>query len=362
MMIKTKTILFILLFFPFALMANVSVLEQKIIEKVEAFANEHAVTGIAVAIIGRENHQKFTQIVARGTLSKKSPIPVNQYSEFRIGPVTQLFTAGALSYFVQEGQVTLNDPISKFLPKSMELPTYKGHEITLGDLATHTSGLPDLPYNLSSRASFSVSQMFRFLKNYELKRAPGTEYEYSNLGYAFLSNILMRISKRSFPDLVKQLLLDPLHLKDTSFTLSAEQKKRTLTGYEKGRGISPQEGEKIYSVFIGAGGLYSTTQNMLTFLSFNMGKETTSLNAILPIMQQPYHSFKSFQVGLGWKITSFNEEANLFSIEGLLFGFGSYLGMVPEADIGVMIMTSQSNLSVDHLGEELLQLLDQERS
>lgn len=343
-------------------MANVSVLEQKIIEKVEAFANEHAVTGIAVTIIGREGHQKFTQIVARGTLSKKSPIPVNQYSEFRIGPVTQLFTAGALAYFVQEGQVTLNDPISKFLPKSMELPTYKGQEITLGDLATHTSGLPDLPYNLSSRASFSVSQMFRFLKNYELKRAPGTEYEYSNLGYAFLSNILMRISKRSFPDLVKQLLLDPLHLKDTSFTLSTEQKKRTLTGYEKGRGISPLEGEKIYSVFIGAGGLYSTAHNMLTFLSFNMGKETTSLNAILPIMQQPYHSFKNFQVGLGWKVTSFNDEANLFSIEGLLFGFGSYLGMVPESDIGVMIMTSQGNLSVDHLGEELLQLLDQERS
>ncbi|MCB1075937.1 MAG: beta-lactamase family protein [Simkania sp.] len=362
MMMKTKTLLFFLLCLPLALLAKDSLLEQKLIEKIDAFANEHSVTGIAVAVIGRENHQKFTHIVARGTLSQKSPIPVNQYSEFRIGPVTQLFTAGTLAYFVQEGQVSLNDPISKFLPKSMDLPTYKGQEITLGDLATHTSGLPDLPYNLSSRASFSVSQMFRFLKNYELKRAPGTEYEYSNLGYAFLSNILMRISKRSFPDLVKQLLLDPLHLKDTTFTLTNEQKKRTLTGYEKGRGVSPLEGEKIYSVFIGAGGLHSTAHNMLTFLSFNMGKETTSLNAILPLMQQPYHAFNKFQVGLGWKITSFNAATNLFSIEGLLFGFASYLGMVPEADIGVMIMTSQGDLSVEQLGEEILQLLDQEKS
>jgi len=359
---KAKILFFVFFVSPIALCAKLSLLEQKVLDKVETYMEEHAVTGLAVAIIGRENHQKFHHLITKGHLSKKSPIPINQYSEFRIGPVTQLFTAGALAYFVQEGQVSLNDPISKFLPKSMELPTYKGQQITLGDLATHTSGLPDLPYNLSSRASFSVGQMFRFLKNFELKRAPGTEYEYSNLGYAFLSNILMRLSKRSFPDLVNQILLDPLHLKDTSFSLTAEQKKRAVTGYEKDRGISPLESEKIYSVFIGAGGLYSTAQNMLTWLSFNMGKETTSLNTILPIMQKSYHTFKKFRVGLGWEITSFNEAQDLFSIGGLLFGFGTYMGIVPDADIGVMIMTSQANLSVQPLGEEILEMLDKERS
>lgn len=362
MNIKAKTVFFFFSFFPLSLFADLSPLQQKVLSKVDSFIEEYGITSVVVAVIGRENHQKFQQLITKGNLSKKSSIPVNQYSEFRIGPLTQLFTAGALAYFVQEGQVSLDDPISKFLPKSIELPSYKGQEITLGDLATHTSGLPDLPYNLLSRASFNVSQMFRFLKHFELKRPPGTEYEYSNLGYAFLSNILMRISKRSFPDLVSQILLDPLHLNDTSFTLNVEQRKRVVIGYEKNRGVSPLESEKIYSVFIGSGGLYSTAQNMLTWLSFNMDKEATSLSAILPLMQYPYHSFKKFRAGLGWKIKSFHSDVDLFSIEGLLFGFGSYMGIVPEGDIGVVILANQSNIPIEQLGENILKLLDQERS
>ena len=361
MKLKIKPIIFILLFSPLALVAKLSPLEQKISDRVDTYMEEHEITGIAVAVIGRENHQKFQQLVTKGMLSKKSTIPINEYSEFRIGPLTQIFTASALAYFVQEGQVNLKDPISKFLPKSMDLPTYKGKEITLEDLATHTSGLPDLPYNLSSRASFSVGQMFRFLKNYDLKRLPGAEYEYSNLGYAFLSNILTRISKRAFPDLIRQLLLDPLHLKETAFSLNVDQKKRVVTGYEKKRGVSPLESEKIYSVFIGAGGMYSSPQNMLTWLSFNMGKETTSLSAILPIMQKPYHTFKTFQVGLGYTITPFKKGHDLYSIQGLLFGFGSYMGIVPDSDIGIAIMTSQGDLPVESLGEELLEMLDSSR-
>jgi len=357
MKMKAKILLFVFFLSPFFLCAELSPLQQKVVNKVETYMEQHSVVGVAVALIGRENHQKFHQIITKGALSEKSPIPINQYSEFRLGPLTQLFTASSLAYFVQEGQVSLNDPISKFLSKSMSVPTYNGMEITLGDLATHTSGLPDLPYNLSSRGSFNANQMFRFLKNYELKRAPGSEYEYSNLGYAFLANILMRLAKRSFPDLLSQLILDPLHLHETNFSFSAEQKKRAVTGYEKGRGISPLESEKIYSVFIGSGGLHSTAQNMLTWLSFNMGKETTSLNTILPIMQKSYHTFKKFRIGLGWHITPFDSNHDLFSIEGLLFGFGTYMGMVPDTDIGVVIMSSQGDLSPSPLGEEILELL-----
>nr|NGX51594.1 D-alanyl-D-alanine-carboxypeptidase/endopeptidase AmpH [Chlamydiota bacterium] len=313
--------------------------------------------GLSAAVIGRENLQKFQRVISTGNLSKKSPIPVNKYSEFRLGPITQIFTAALLAYYVKEGQVSLNDPVSKFLPKSMKVPTYKGRQITLGDLATHTSGLPDLPYTLSSRSSFSVAQMYRFLSKYELLREPATKYEYSYFGYAFLSNLLSRVAKNSFPDLNRQMLLLPLCMRDTIFTLSREQKSRLMTGYEEGRGISPLLSEKIYSVFIGAGGLYSTPQDMLTFLSFNLGKERTTLNGILSLMQTPYHTFKNFQVGLGWKIVSF-DGAQLFFIEGTLFGFATYMGIVPDRDFGVVILANQGDSPIDSLGEQLLNILN----
>lgn len=353
---KVKTLICSIFFFS---VAHGSI--QKDIEDfVGAFVDDHSITSMAVMAIGRENHQKFEKIVTKGTISIKSPIPVNEHSLFRIGPLTQLFTSAALAYFVQEGQVSLNDPISKFVPKSMTLPTYKGKEITLGDLATHTSGLPDMPYSLSSRSSYSVSQMYRFLSKYELKREPGTKYEYSNFGYALLANLLSRLSKRTFPDLIEKVIISPLNLKDTTFTLTQEQKIRLVTGYELGKGISPLLSEKIYSVFIGSGGLYSTPKDMLTFLSFNLRKERTSLNSVLPIMQAPYHWFKNFDVGLGWKIASFeNLEEPYYFLDGNLFGFGMYMGMIPGADMGVVILYNQGEFNPTPLAYDLLKAMNQ---
>lgn len=355
MILKTKTLICALLFFPFVLFGDI---QKDIEEKTEAYQQEHDITGIAVIAIGRENHQKFQHITTRGNLSLKSPIPVNAYAEFRLGPLTQIVTAGALAYLVQEGQVSLNDPVSKFLPKSMKIPTYKGKEITLEDLATHTSGLPDMPYSLTSRSSFSTSQMYRFLSKYELSRAPGTKYEYSNFGYAFLSNVLSRIARRPYPDLAAKLIMYPLELKDTVFTLSSEQKKRVATGYEDNRGMPPYLSEKVYSAFIGSGGIYSTPKDMLTFLSFNMGKEKTSLSAILPIMQTAYHSFKEFDMGLGWKISNFpNRLHNFFHLSGTLFGFGMYMGIIPDQDLGVVILMNNGDRDPGELGKEIIKTM-----
>ena len=362
MILKTKTLIFALIFFPsIFLFGKEGEIQEKIEALTEFFVEDHSITSISVVAIGRENHQKFEQIITKGNLSLKSLIPVNQHTEFRIGPITQLFTAGVLSYFVQEGQVSLNDPVSKFLPKSMTLPTYNGKEITLGDLATHTSGLPDMPYSLSSRSSFTISQMYRFLSKFELPREPGTKYEYSNFGYAFLVNLLSRLSKRVYPDLIEQVIVSPLNLKDTTFILTREQKSRLATGYELGKGISPLLNEKIYSVFIGSGCLYSSPKDMLTFLSFNMHKEKTSLNAILPIMQTPYHTFKNFQVGLGWKITSFaNLKEKLYLVEGNLFGFAMYMGMIPETDTGVVVLFNHGEFNPGPLAEDILKTMNRQ--
>jgi len=354
MILKTKTIIFLLT--PLFLFAD---MQNDLEEKVTTYFQENAPVGIAVMAIGRENHQKLEHTITKGNLSLKSPIPINPYTEFRIGPLTQVVAASVLAYMVQEGRVQLNDPISKFLPKSMKLPTYHGKEITIGDLATHTSGLPDMPYSLSSRSSFSISQMYRFLSKYELSKEPGSKYEYSNFGYAFLANILSRIAKKPYPYLVEEIITHPLGIKDTVFKLSFEQKKRIATGYEHGKGISPFLSEKIYSVFIGSGGLYSTPRDMMTFLSFNMRKEKTSLNAILPIMQATYHSFKHFDVGLAWKITPYHKtNSKLYYLDGTLFGFGMYMGFVPDKDIGVVILTTLGDYSPEHLAEQLLEIMD----
>src|SRR2546423_4461591 len=148
--------------------------------------------GIVVGLID----DKGTRIISYGKPSRESTKIVNGDSVFEIGSITKVFTAILLADMVERGEVSLNDPISKYLPKSVKTPTRDGREITLLDLATQTSGLPRLPGNMRPRdqnnpyADYTVEQMYEFLSGYTLTRDIGEKYEYSNFGVGLLGHIL----------------------------------------------------------------------------------------------------------------------------------------------------------------------------
>src|SRR5438105_10431416 len=108
---------------------------------------------------------------------------------FAIGSITKVFTALLLQDMIERGEMKLDDPVKKYLPDSVKMPAYQGKEITLLHLATHTSGLPGGPNNLSPKswrdpdqADYTVEQLYSFLSHDKLPRAPGIQEEYSNLG------------------------------------------------------------------------------------------------------------------------------------------------------------------------------------
>jgi serine-type D-Ala-D-Ala carboxypeptidase/endopeptidase len=80
-------------------------------------------------------------------MSKANNSTVNENTIFGIGSITKVFTTILLSDMVQEGLIKLNDPVDKYLPSNVKVPQYNGHKITVEDLATHTSGLPEFPPN-----------------------------------------------------------------------------------------------------------------------------------------------------------------------------------------------------------------------
>ena len=88
-----------------------------------------------------------TQFYSNGKMSKANYSTVNQNTIFAIGSNTKIFTTTLLAEMVQDGLIKLNDPIDKYLPSNVKVPQYYGHKITIEDLATHTSGLPEFPPN-----------------------------------------------------------------------------------------------------------------------------------------------------------------------------------------------------------------------
>ena len=126
--------------------------------------------GIVVGVI----EPKGRRVVAYGGLDKDDKRPLNGDTILEIGSATKVFTSLLLADMVQRGEVALADPIAKYVPKEVKVPERGDRQITLQDLATHTSGLPRLPGNLSPKdptnpyADYSVEQLYQFLSAYEL--------------------------------------------------------------------------------------------------------------------------------------------------------------------------------------------------
>lgn len=123
---------------------------------------------------------------------------------FEIGSITKTFTSVLLAYYVNEGKVKLNDPITRYLPDSVR--TNKAlSAVTLLTLSNHTSGLERMPGNLNIQPgdelnpykTYNKQQLFAFLKTCKLNNPPGQLYDYSNLGVGLLGTILSQVSGKT---------------------------------------------------------------------------------------------------------------------------------------------------------------------
>src|SRR5262249_5587122 len=117
------------------------------------------------------------------------------------------------------------------------IPAFGGRAITLVDLATHTSGLPRMPTNFTSPdpedpyATYDEGKMKAFLASYSLPRAPGTMYEYSNLGMSILGIALSARGGKPWETLIRERILDPLGMRDTRVEMTSDQSARFATGH-----------------------------------------------------------------------------------------------------------------------------------
>ena len=118
----------------------------------------------------------------------------------------------------------------RLAPPGMSLPIRGGREITLIDLVTHTSGLPDFPPNLGHRtahnpfAEYSEAKLESFLADYHLPRMPGATWDYSSLGVGLLGDLLARRENTDYESLVRGRIIAPLGMRDTAITLTADQR------------------------------------------------------------------------------------------------------------------------------------------
>ena len=239
------------------------------------------------------------------------------------------------------------------------MPERGGRQITLQDLATHTSGLPRLPPNLAPKdpanpyADYSVEQLYQFLSSYQLTRDIGSQYEYSNLGGGLLGHVLARRAGMDYETLVRSRICEPLGMKSTGITLSAGMKSRMAVGHD--RSLDAVENWDLPTL-AGAGGLRSTANDLLTFLAANLGYTKSPLAPAMAAMlatRRPT-DVPGLEIGLGWHILT-KDGREIIWHNGGTGGFRTFIAFDPKSRTGVVALSNTSTMTgVDDIGRHLL--------
>jgi len=314
---------------------------------VQEYIKHEVHSGKCASIVIGIISERGERILSYGEIQKGSNKEPDTSTIYGIGSITKLFTCSLLANMVESGKLSLNDPISKFLPDSVKTPSFNGKEITLYDLATHTSGLPTLPDNLAPLsidrpyADYSVEQLYRFLSHLELSREIGTRYEYSNIGVGLLGYILAQKSGVDYETLVHKCICEPLGLRSTGITIPVEFQSRVATPYTKdGHSVVDW---KFSTIFASSGALKSTVHDMLFFLAANIGLLHSRLSSTFELthLKHPENN-----IALGWHIWNEFGSTN-FGHSGSSIGYRSFIGFNKEKKIGVVVLSNSTDAVMD---------------
>jgi len=289
-----------------------------------------------------------------GKTALKEGTNVNENSVFEIGSISKVFTTILLADQVLKGNMALDDPISKYLPKGIKAPERNGKQIRLKDLASHTSGLPPMPDNFVATdpnnpfKEYKKEQIYEFLSSHELTRDIGASYKYSNLGMGLLGHILELQSGKTYEELVKEHIASVLGMADTGITLSPAMMARLAKGHAYGSEVSNWD----ITGLAGAGAIRSTASDMLKFLAANLNDADTPLAKAMKFSHKTAYKSKegNFENALGWH---FANEGTIVWHNGGTGGYRSFAGINKIDKSGVVVLTNCIE-SADDIGLHLL--------
>lgn len=337
-----------------------TVVENKIDFFIDSAANVYTKKGntqsLAIGII--KNEQLNTYFY--GETEKGNKVLPTSGTLYEIGSLSKIFTATLLADFVQNGTLSLDQPIIDFLPDSLKTnPSLQ--KITFKTLANHTSGLPRLPNNLDKTKAFDPNNpykdydkkyLFQYLATFKAERESGEKYEYSNLGYALLGEILTSLNKKSYNTAIQETIAKPLGLTSTTDALNPKTQYLPKVYNVKGEETKAWE----FQIFSAAGGLKSTVTDLLTFAKAQFKMPETQLeNAMALTRQFTYFLPPNTDIGLAWHMDLLDDITYCYHT-GATGGSSSFIAIAPDKKTAVVLLSNASE-SVEKTGISLFHFL-----
>jgi CubicO group peptidase (beta-lactamase class C family) len=277
-------------------------------------------------------------------------------SVFLLASITKPVTAAALMLLVEQGKVSLNDPVKLYLP---DFAGAERDKVLVRDLLTHTSGLPDmLPENIElRRAHAPLSEFVQRTYKTPLLYPPGTQFRYQSMGLLLAGQIVEKISGMHLRDYIKANIFEPLEMRNSALGLGGMRIEDTVHAW------TPPDLDAVDTERFGAnspywrdmghpwGGMHSTTSDLAKLLTVflnggSYGSKRVFSRATVEAMTSDWNQGLHAPWGLGWALgrsVAWNFFGDLVSPK--TFGHGGATGTVawadPETGVVCIILTDR---------------------
>ena len=334
-------------------------LGQTVSRHVQELLPDNNLGGVAVAL--RVNGK--TSFYNYGMADAARQQPITSDSIFNLASVGKVFATTLLADAVKRGELRLDDPVAKYVTELQQGGNIQ--EVTLGQIASHTSGLPREPgqYETWHRGKYTLPDFIRFLNDWQAdpQHEPGKQDIYSNLAMILLRLALERRFHEPFATLMKERITGPLGMDSTALQLSPALRARAVQGYGPlGRAIGqPGIGTSSNMDFAVAGQIFSSPRDMAVFLTANMGELPghRELQDAMAFAQQGVFTVNPrFTQGLAWQIVQ-RDDLTVIDKNGGLPVTSTYIGFAPAAKVGIVILENRGRQKATRVGRQILREL-----
>ena len=338
--------------------------EQIVAQNVQAILPENG-RGGGVAVAVRMNGKAEFFNYGFANLARNERVTAD--SIFNLGSVGKVFATTSLAEAVKQGQLSLDDPVAKYVTELQRGGDIR--RVTLGQLASHTSGLPRVPqqYEHWHRGNYTWPDFVRFLNSWKAgpNHEPGQQYLYSNAAMVLLRVALERRFNTRFAALMHDRITGPLGMSSTALPLPRDLLGRAVQGYNPmGRPIGRPGEESGVFEWPGAGQIYSSSRDMATFLAANMGElpDHRPMENAMALAQQPVFTLNAhLKLGLAWQNVS-GGNLRILDKNGGLNNTSTYIGFAPQPKLGVVILVNRGKQHATGIGRQILHALAQDQS
>ena len=288
---------------------------------------------------------------AYGMANREWSVPNTVDTKFRLGSITKQFTAALILQLEEKGKLSVGDPVSKYVTDCP--PAWE--KVTIHHLLSHTSGIPNFTsfpdYGKTKSLPVTATALVGRFRSEPLEFEPGAKWNYSNSGYVLLGYIIEKVTGKSYAEVLRANILDPLGMKDTGY----DDPKTIIPG--RASGYEPKDKGWRNADYIdmtvphAAGAMYSTVNDLLKWdQSFYGGPQILSAASKTKMFTAVKNNY-----AYGWGVEKQGGH-NRESHGGGIDGFATWIARFPDDRVTIVVLSNNEAAPAGKVGNELATL------